>query len=615
MTVLSVLDLSPIKQGGDAADAWPKAWRWRSHAEALGYRRYWLAEHHNMPGIASAPPPRSSSAMSRRGTKTIRVGAGGIMLPNHAPLMIAEQFGTLAALYPGRIDLGLGRAPGTDPAHRAGAAPHPAGRRRQFPAGCAGADRLSGSGGAGAPVRAVPGEGTQVPVWILGSSHYGAQLAAALGLPYAFASHFAPDDLEVALELYRRDFPPVAASSTSRYVMLGLNVFAADSDDEAQFLFTSLQQAFVNLRTGRPGPLPPPLSRLCRHAGPAPGRHAGSACCAAPSWAGRETVKPGLEHFIARHQPDEIMVTAQIFDRRGAAALLRNPQPRFIRRQALKRRWPPSRAAARLGARTKRPRQKGSGEDEMTLRWTLAVPGCWRLIARRRRPGRRPRPRPPRPPARRPSPGPPSPPSCRPISGPTSWCGAWPMCWPRTRASRAGTQEVFLSRDFQGDWISMAPGEKTKTQFYADDRVFWVVQSGQMKVTIEGQEPFIASKHFLVQVPKRLQYSMETVGSEPVLFFQMKPAGESPDYPLSETPTPVKGVQYIQAAYSGHGDYDKINHPYIDFEKQIVQGGEKTGVWIRDDHTFVTILRSQRACRRRPTLSGAISTPTSRKSG
>src|ERR1700749_737158 len=155
-------------------------------------------------------------------------------------------------------------------------------------------------------------------------------------------------------------------------------------------------------------------------------------------------------------------------------------------------------------------------------------------------------------------------------------------------------QAVFSSRDFIGEWISMAPGEKTKTQFYADDRVFWVVQSGQMKVTIEGQEPFIASKHFLIQVPKRLQYSIEAVGSDPVLFFQMKPAGESPDYPLSETPTPVKGEQYVQAAYSGHGDYDKINHPFIDFEKDIVSGGQKIGVWIRDDHTFVTILRSQK---------------------
>ena len=155
-------------------------------------------------------------------------------------------------------------------------------------------------------------------------------------------------------------------------------------------------------------------------------------------------------------------------------------------------------------------------------------------------------------------------------------------------------QEVFLSRDYAGAWISMAPGEKTKTQFYADDRVFWVVQSGQMKVTIEGQEPFIASKHFLIQIPKRLQYSMETVGNEPSLRFEMRPAGESPDYPLSETPTPVKGVQYIKAVYSGHGDYDKLNVPYVDFEKQIVQGGEKRGVWLRDDHNFVTILRSQK---------------------
>ncbi len=162
------------------------------------------------------------------------------------------------------------------------------------------------------------------------------------------------------------------------------------------------------------------------------------------------------------------------------------------------------------------------------------------------------------------------------------------------KGKQSWSQQVFSSRDFVGEWISLAPGEKTKTQFYADDRVFWVVQSGQMKVTIEGQEPFVASKHFLIQVPKRLQYSMETVGSEPSLRFQMKPAGEAPDYPLSETPTPVRGVQYIQAAYSGHGDYDKVNLPYVDFEKQIVQGGEKRGVWIRDDHTFVTILRSQK---------------------
>jgi len=160
------------------------------------------------------------------------------------------------------------------------------------------------------------------------------------------------------------------------------------------------------------------------------------------------------------------------------------------------------------------------------------------------------------------------------------------------KGKQSWAQTVHLSRDFIGQWISMAPGEKTKTVFYADDRVFFEVQSGQMKVTIEGQEPFVASKGFLVQVPERLQYSMETVGDEPALRFEMRPSGEPPQYPLSETPTPVKGVKYIQATYTGHGDYDKVNHPYIDFQKQIVQGNEKIGVWVRDDHTYVTILRS-----------------------
>jgi mannose-6-phosphate isomerase-like protein (cupin superfamily) len=162
------------------------------------------------------------------------------------------------------------------------------------------------------------------------------------------------------------------------------------------------------------------------------------------------------------------------------------------------------------------------------------------------------------------------------------------------KGKQSWAQTVHLSRDFIAQWISMAPGEKTKTVFYADDRVFWEVQSGQMKVSIEGQEPFVASKGFLVQVPERLQYSMETVGDAPVLRFEVRPAGEPPQYPLTETPTPVPGVQYVNAVYTGHGDYDKINHPYIDFQKQIVQGGEKIGVWVRDDHTFVTILRSDK---------------------
>jgi mannose-6-phosphate isomerase-like protein (cupin superfamily) len=155
-------------------------------------------------------------------------------------------------------------------------------------------------------------------------------------------------------------------------------------------------------------------------------------------------------------------------------------------------------------------------------------------------------------------------------------------------------QSVVLTRDFIGQWISMAPGEKTKTVFYADDRVFWEVQSGQMRVTIQGQDPFVASKGFLVQVPKRLTYSMETVGTEPALRFEVRPAGEPPQYPISETPTPEKGVKYVQAVFTGHGDYDKVNHPYIDFQKQIVEGGEKIGVWVRDDHTYVTILRSEK---------------------
>ncbi len=163
------------------------------------------------------------------------------------------------------------------------------------------------------------------------------------------------------------------------------------------------------------------------------------------------------------------------------------------------------------------------------------------------------------------------------------------------KGKQSWQQEVFLSRDYAGAWISMAPGEKTKTQFYGDDRVFWVVQSGQMKVTIEGQEPFIAGKHFLIQVPKRLQYSMEVVGNEPALRFEMRPAGESPSYPLSEAPTPAKGVTYVKAVYSGHGNYDgKVNVPYVDFEKQIVQGGEKRRVWLRDDNNYVTILRSEK---------------------
>ena len=309
MTSLSVLDLAPIKQGSTAADALAESLALAQHAEALGYTRYWLAEHHNMPGIASAATAVAIGHVAA-GTKTIRVGAGGIMLPNHAPLMVAEAFGTLATLYPGRIDLGLGRAPGTDPRTMIALRRDRHGNADTFPQDVQ--ELIAYLNGGIAGVHAVPGEGTKVPVWILGSSTFGAQLAAALGLPYACASHFAPDDLEVALDLYRRGFRPSPQCAAPR-VMLGLNVCAANTDAEAQFLFTSLQQAFVNLRSGQPGQLPPPVANYVEQLDP---RRADMLAhvlrCAIVG--GPETVKAGLDSFIARHQPDEIMVTAQIFD-------------------------------------------------------------------------------------------------------------------------------------------------------------------------------------------------------------------------------------------------------------------------------------------------------------
>ncbi len=315
MVPLSVLDLSPIKQGGDAAGALRESLELARHAEALGYRRYWLAEHHNMPGIASAATAVAIGHVAA-GTNRIRVGAGGIMLPNHAPLVIAEQFGTLASLFPGRIDLGLGRAPGTDPRTAQALRRTLQGGVDSFPQDVLellAYFRTPMPGTENAPaVRAIPGEGTNVPVWILGSSHYGARLAAALGLPYAFASHFAPDDLSTAVQLYRRQFRPSPALEKP-YVMLGLNVFAADTDEEARLLFTSLQQAFVNLRTGRPGQLPPPLAGYEDQLEPRIADMLANVLrCAIVG--GAATVAEGLSSFIATHRPDEIMVTAQIYD-------------------------------------------------------------------------------------------------------------------------------------------------------------------------------------------------------------------------------------------------------------------------------------------------------------
>lgn len=308
---LSVLDLSPIVEGGSAAQALAKTLDLARHAERLGYKRYWLAEHHNMPGIASAATSVVIAHVAA-GTRTIRVGAGGIMLPNHAPLVIAEQFGTLAALHPGRIDLGLGRAPGTDMATAHAL-------RRNLDTGVDGFPRdvvelitYFQPADEGRRVHAIPGEGEQVPVWILGSSLYGAQLAAMLGLPYAFASHFAPAELERALDLYRSRFEPSPYLDRPR-VMLGLNVVAAPTDAQAAFLFTSLQQAFVNLRGGRPGRLPPPVEGYGEALDPAARAVLGQAlsCAVVGSPA---TVRRGLEAFAERTGADELMVTAQVYD-------------------------------------------------------------------------------------------------------------------------------------------------------------------------------------------------------------------------------------------------------------------------------------------------------------
>jgi luciferase family oxidoreductase group 1 len=306
----SVLDLSPITTGGTAADSLRNTLDLARHAERWGYNRYWLAEHHGMPGVASAATSVVIGHVAS-GTSTIRVGAGGIMLPNHAPLLIAEQFGTLASLYPGRIDLGLGRAPGSDQAVSR-ALRRTASAADTFPQDVAELMAYFEPAEPGQSVQAVPGAGLDIPIWILGSSLYGAQLAAALGLPYAFASHFAPRMMEQAMDVYRSSFRP-SARLERPYVMLGVNVFAAESDAEAARLFTSLQQAFLNLRTGRPGPLPSPVDDLERQLPP---MHrmmiAEMLSCTVVGSA--ETVRRGLRAFVDATGADELMVTSQIFD-------------------------------------------------------------------------------------------------------------------------------------------------------------------------------------------------------------------------------------------------------------------------------------------------------------
>ena len=311
MVPLSVLDLSPIVQGGDAAAALRNTVDLARHAEEWGYRRYWLAEHHNMPGIASAATSIVIGHVAGA-TNSIRVGAGGIMLPNHSPLIIAEQFGTLATLYPGRIDLGVGRAPGTDQRTMRALRRNLTGDQDAFPQDVLELIAYLGPLSPEQPVRAVPGTGSEVPVWILGSSLYGAQLAAALGLPYAFASHFAPEQLESAIAVYRERFRP-SSHLSKPYVMLGISVFAAETDAEARRLFTSQQQAVINLRSGRPGQLPPPIDNIAAILDDR-GRAILDSVLACAVVGSPATVGHGLNDFIARHRPDELIVTAQIFD-------------------------------------------------------------------------------------------------------------------------------------------------------------------------------------------------------------------------------------------------------------------------------------------------------------
>ncbi|WP_027796456.1 LLM class flavin-dependent oxidoreductase [Paraburkholderia acidipaludis] len=309
MIPFSVLDLSPIPAGSDAGVALRNTLDLARHAERLGYRRYWLAEHHNMTGIASAATSVVIGHVAG-GTRTIRVGSGGIMLPNHAPLVIAEQFGTLASLYPGRIDLGLGRAPGTDQTTARALRRDLQSSADAFPDDVAELQRYFAAPVEGQRVRAVPGAGLNVPLYVLGSSLFGAQMAAAMGLPFAFASHFAPDHLLTALRVYRSQFRP-SAQLARPHAIVGVNVFAADADDEAHFLFTSLKQQFVNLRRGTPGQLPPPAAEI----GATEFELAGVAHALACSAVGAPgTVRAQLASVIEQTAADELIVTAQIYD-------------------------------------------------------------------------------------------------------------------------------------------------------------------------------------------------------------------------------------------------------------------------------------------------------------
>jgi luciferase family oxidoreductase group 1 len=307
----SVLDLAPVKEGGTISESFRETLDLARHAEQWGYGRFWLAEHHNIAGIASAATAVLIGYVAC-GTETIRVGSGGVMLPNHAPLIIAEQFGTLETLYPGRIDLGIGRAPGTDRLTMRALRRTLTNVDEDFPRDVTELLSYFATARQDQMVRAVPGEGLRVPVWLLGSSLYSAQLAALLGLPFAFASHFAPDYLLPALDIYRKEFRPSDRLSAP-YAMPCINVFAADTDEEARRLFTSIQQAFINLRRNNPGLLPSPVDSI--EGSWSALEKAGVEHALRYSVVGsQETVRRGLESFVELTKADEIMVTAQIFD-------------------------------------------------------------------------------------------------------------------------------------------------------------------------------------------------------------------------------------------------------------------------------------------------------------
>ncbi len=310
MIPFSVLDLAPVTEGSTPAQAFANTLDLARHAERLGYRRYWLAEHHNMPGIASAATAVLIGHVAG-GTTRIRVGAGGIMLPNHAPLQVAEQFGTLASLYPDRIDLGLGRAPGTDQATARALRRYFDGADT-FPQDVVELLRYFEPAQPGQPVRAVPGAGIEVPVWLLGSSLFSASLSAKLGLPFAFASHFAPAAMDEALAIYRREFKP-SERLQQPYAMLALNVIGADGEAEARRLFTTQQQSFVRLRRGQPGLIPPPVDDIEAFWTPQEktGVEQALACTVLGDVGG---VRRGIAAFVERHRPDELLITANVFD-------------------------------------------------------------------------------------------------------------------------------------------------------------------------------------------------------------------------------------------------------------------------------------------------------------